>query len=204
MLSACCAWFVLTMGAAGVAPQGPRPDGGGEPDPVWVRVEGPIELTPVAADAAAVASALDSLRLDLERRTIDATSRSRPRWLPDAVAQAIGSSWLARQDASRLLQVEDSSRHVRDHGTFESFQTTLAVRHDQRKLDRMFTGLASELRRRGKALGLVTGGSAALWTILLLAYGWLDRLTRGYMPWRLRLACVGMGLALPGIAFLLV
>ncbi|MFO1051848.1 MAG: hypothetical protein U1F36_06505 [Planctomycetota bacterium] len=195
MLSTCCVWMALMT--IGLGPQEPAALSAA------VAVEGSVELSPSAADEAAHAIALADLETELERRVVSAASRAKPMWLPDPIAQRIATGWLGRQDVSAVLRVVDRDRKVRDHGSFESYQTTLSVRHDERLLERMFAGLGRELRQRGTVLAAIGGGSVVLWGFLIFAYGWLDRLTRGYMPWRLRLTCGAMAFAAPASALLI-
>lgn len=194
MLVACCTWVTLAAAAAPVLVQDPGASA------ATIRVEGPVELSPAAADAAALDSALTQLRSDLERRTATVLARVKPQWLPAPVARRLADEWLARQDPAEAMRVVDKDQTVRDHGSFASYQTELVVSHDERALSRMFAGLGGEMRRRGKLLAFVASGAAGLWSVLLLAYWWLDRITRGYMSWRLRFLCAGMGIVAPGIA----
>ncbi|MBI5853131.1 MAG: hypothetical protein HZB39_19140 [Planctomycetes bacterium] len=168
------------------------------------RIAGSVELTEAAADAAALESAADQLHDEIERRTDAALPRVTPRWLPVPVARVLVADWIARQDPRDALEIVDRDRTVRDHGSFASYQTELVVRHDQKALDRLLAGLRSELRRRGVTLAYVAGGTAGLWSFLVLAYWWLDRVSRGYMSWRLRFLFAGMGVAAPGLAMLFV
>ena len=197
MLSICTTWM-LCLTPLGDTPQEPISQSD------TIRVEGSVELSPSAADAAALWSARSDLQGELARRVDAAAPMVGPTWMPDLIARHLAAAWLSRQDPTRALVVVDRDRRVRDHGSFASYQTTLAVRHDERTLDQMFANLPRELRRRGTILGAVAGGSVALWGILAFLYGWLDRITRGYMPWRLRLTCGAMGLALPAVALFFV
>ncbi len=192
------AWLFLAVAApsAAVVPQDDR-------RPAH-RIAGSVELTEAAADAAALESAADQLRGEIERQTDAALPRVAPRWLPVPVARALAAGWIARQDPGDVLEIVDRDRTVRDHGSFASYQTELVVRHDQKAVDRLLAGLRSELRRRGSMLACVAGGTAGLWSFLVLLYWWLDRVTRGYMSWRLRFLFAGMGVAAPGLAMLFV
>ncbi len=198
MLATCCAWLTLTVASPFAFQQD------GELTSNSVRVQGPVELSPAAADAAALSIAIDQVHDDLRRRAELATSRIQPRWLPVSLARRLGSEWLANQDARPAIRIVGRDQQVRDHGSFESFQTELLICHDERMLDRMLADLGAELRRRGRVMAMVAAGATGLWTLLLVAYWWLDRVTRGYMPWRLRFVCAGIGLLAPGVALFFV
>ncbi|MGE0143242.1 MAG: hypothetical protein AB7I19_06595 [Planctomycetota bacterium] len=167
-------------------------------------VEGPVELSPNAADAAAIEVAAEQVRGELLGKAVGLARRVKQIWVPELVADQLARDWVARQEPMRLVEVTDRARVVKDHGSFTSYRTNLELRPLERVLERGLHGLAGEVQRRGLALGAFAGGTLGLWLLLTLVYGWLDRITRGYMPWRLRVLCGGMGVALPGIALLLI
>jgi hypothetical protein len=167
-------------------------------------VEGPVELSPNAADAAAIEVAAEQVRGELLGKAVGLARRVKPIWLPERVADELARDWVSRQEPMKLVEVTDRSRVVKDHGSFTSYRTNLELRPIERVLERGLHGFAREVQRRGLALGALAGGTLGLWLLLTFVYGWLDRITRGYMPWRLRVLCGGMGVALPGTALLLI
>lgn len=172
------------------------------PDPV--PVEGRVELSPSAADASARERAVDEVRRELARRGASAVAASRPIWMPHLVAEKVVADWMRRLPAERAVEVVDAVRESHDHGGYLSYRTTLHVTTDRTAMQRMLNDLRRRIDDGGERFAWLLGGTAGLWAVLALAYGWVDRLTRGYMPWRLRVVCVGMGLAGPGIALLFV
>ena len=92
---------------------------------------------------------------------------------------------------------------VRDHGFGKSYQCSLLVRTDSVRLARSERELQHDLRRvvgRAKAAACSTVGA---WFAIGLLVMWLDRLSRGYMTWRLRTYGALAGLAVPAACWLL-
>ena len=167
-------------------------------------VEGRVELSPASADASARQVATAELRSEFARRGADVVAGARPFWLPGPVADLVLDRWLRRIPIEQGIDVVDRVREQRDHGGYSSYRTRLWVATDQRAVQKSLARLGRELQRSSERFVWFSGGTVAWWALCAFAFGWLDRLTRGYMPWRLGLSCVGMGVAVPGIALLFV
>lgn len=190
--------LLLTLALIQAASTGPLETLDREP----VAVEGRVELSPGEADASAKACAVQLVRWELERRGAATLEATRPIWLPGFVGEGLVSDWLRRTRLERAFDVVHSARETRSHGNYVSYQTTLQVATDPSAIDGMLTDLRRRIQVGARRFSWLLAGTAGLWVFLSLVYGWLDRLTRGYMPWRLRTICVGMGLLAPGIALL--
>lgn len=182
----------LLAAALGALPQEP------------LAVAGRVELTPAAAVAAARERAFDELRYEIERRARSVAEQRAPFWMPPFAVDLVVDRWGRSLRADALLEEVRRDTRVHDHGGYKSFQTFLAIRHDETRLQRSLQDLARRIDRGSREFLAKCGGTVALWGILGVCYLWLDRLTRGYMGWRLRFVLGGTGLALPALAFLLV
>ena len=69
-------------------------------------------------------------------------------------------------------------------------------------MQRSEQSLRSTLQRLERTTVVKYGGIAVGWTALAVLLGWIDRLSRGYMTWRLRLVGLLGGLAVPTVLFL--
>ncbi len=173
-------------------------------DPTPVTVVGTVELTPGAAMASARAAAADEFAWELERRGRAILERTQPGWLPDFVAEAQVRRWLRNVRPEAGLRVVDAETRAHDHGDFLSYQTSLAVVQDERWTGVALGQLRGTIRESARRFVFTCGGAVGLWSLLALLYAWFDRISRGYMSWRLRILFGGMGLVLPGIALVLV
>lgn len=174
----------------------------GEPAPVTV--VGPVELTPSAAVAAARVSAADEFAWELERRGRGVVDRVRPIWLPDFVAESSFRRWLRTIQPESGLAILGQETRTHDHGNYVSYQAALTVAPDEAWTTSALGELRGTIERSAQHFVIASGGAVGLWGLLAFLYVWLDRVSRGYMSWRLRILFGGMGLALPGIALALV
>ncbi len=165
-------------------------------------VHGRVELRPVEADAAAEEQVLQEFRWDLERAAREHSDLHGPAWLPSPLVERRIDGWLRGLSVERTVEVVDRFRQRHDHGDYESFQTHLLVRPDPERRAAALANLDRSLSTTVRRLGWWAGGSLGLWGLLAFAWMWFDRLTRGYMTGRLGSLCVGMGVAVPGIAWL--
>jgi hypothetical protein len=167
-----------------------------------VAVRGDAELSPAAALASARTKVDDHVRDVWRDRAERELERRRPFWLPQPLADQALRRWIADLPVGQLVAVLDREDRQREHDFGSSWQTTLWVAEDPRAQQRSEQRLRSELRRLERTTAYKLGGIAGGWTLLLLGIGWLDRLTRGYMTGRLRLAGLLAGAAVPAVAFL--
>lgn len=169
--------------------------------PSAVKFTGEVELTPADAFDSARACAEDGVRERLESEARALADAASPAWLPNFVAELEVRRWAEHELRHRSLEILDRRDVVRDHGFGKSFQTHLLVeRYEPSARDR--GGLQHRLRRAGQLFLAKCGGTLALWGALVVLFWWLDRLSRGYMSWRLRFAAIVVGLVVPGVAFL--
>lgn len=164
---------------------------------------GSVELTQVEADQAAVERAEDLVRDSMRRRGERQLEQKSPSWVPGFVQAQIQESWLAGLDLDRLFDVVDRQVQYRDEGyAVPSYQTSLAIEIDERRVNKELDRLQGQSRKAGRLFAIKCGGTVLLWGVLGLLYGLLDRMTRGYMTNRLRLLFGSLGTAIPTIAFL--
>lgn len=176
-----------------LAPTGPR------------ILRGSVELSPAGADAAARALLEEQARLLMEERGRTMMARVAPIWFPDFCRDQVVRRWLATSDADASLRIIDQERVEHDHGSLgTSYRTALAVEADDQALGKDLSRLRRQIPRAVEAFAVKCGGIAGFWALLALAVGWLDRLSRGYMTWRLRLLGLMAGLAGPTLVLFLV
>jgi hypothetical protein len=167
-----------------------------------VAVRGDAELSPAAAFASAENRVEDHVRTLWRDRAGRALEQQRPFWLPQMLADSAVRRWLADLQPRQLVHVVDREDREREHEFGNSWQTTLWVAEDARAVQRGEQRLRGELRRLERTTAMKLGGVAAGWTLLVVSLAWLDRLSRGYMTGRLRLAGLLLGAAMPAAAFL--
>lgn len=189
---------LLVTCLAAVAPQGPR---AGFAEAVAVR--GEPELTPAAALSSARRKAAEHVLEQWRRRAELALGVERPFWLPEILAEPHVRRWLADLPVDRMVVQVDREDRERVHEFGNSYQTTLWIAEDPRTVDKHESRLRSQLRHLERTVAVRYGGVVAVWVLLGLGIGWLDRLSRGYMTGRLRLLGVLAGTAVPAVAFLL-
>lgn len=149
-------------------------------------VSGTPELSRNESLQAAHGQARRELLGRLEARARLLSAESAPGWLPGFVRSRIVERWLRGQANNNLLHVKDQTCLVRDHGFGNSYQTTLLVEEDVRGVQRSLQTLQLRLMEGSRVFAFACGGLALFWSFLALVQGWFDRLTRGYMTWRLR------------------
>lgn len=181
------------------------PQGPSVPTPATsaVAVRGDAELSPAAALSSAQLRVEDHVRTLWRERAERVVATHRPFWLPTLLTEQTVRRWLADLPMRELVQVVDREDRERQHDFGSSFQTTLWIAEEPRQLVRTEQRLRGDLRRLERTTAYKAGGIAAGWTVLVVLLGWLDRLSRGYMTGRLRLAGLLAGAAMPAVAFLL-
>lgn len=181
------------------ADDGHRPDRPSE----TVEVRGTTELSRAEAYAAARNVAVDYIRQRWSERCRRQIEVQRPFWLPPILMQQAADRWLGRMPIESQLEIVSRDDVVRDHEFGQSFQTTLWVAESPDRVAATDRQLRHVLANAERRLAVIAGGTVGLWAVLALVLGWLDRLSRGYMTWRLRLVGIVLGSALPTLAFLL-
>jgi hypothetical protein len=169
-------------------------DGADPARPAAVVVTGSPEL----GVQEAVQSALDRATEQERQRTADRIDawylEQAPAWVPGFVVERAARS-ARRRLGSPQVQVLDRDLLVRDFGYGPIHQAALLVHVHGQPRDSIRRAADSALGRELKLLGIKGGGILVFWALLALAGSWLDRLTRGYMTWRLR----AIGLLLGGL-----
>lgn len=188
--------LLLSTCLLGLPPQGPATAASA------VAVRGDAELTPAAAFASARTKVDEHVRALWRERAERAVQYQRPFWVPELLGDETVRRWLADLQVSQLVSCVDREDREREHEFGNSYQTTLWVAEDPHAVQRGEQRLRGELRRLERTTAYKYGGIAAGWTLLVMVLGWLDRLTRGYMTGRLRVAGLIGGVAVPVIAFL--
>ena len=185
--------------------EGPGPFPIDAPGPAPLVVRGTVELTPAAADAAAVALVEERARNLLEDRGRGLMARVAPCWLPSFCRDQVLRRWLVGCDPETTLRVVDRQRLDHDHGSLgTSYRTALVVESDEQTLGKHLSRLRRQVPRAAETFAIKCGAIAGFWALLGLAIGWLDRLSRGYMTWRLRMLGLLAGSVAPGVALFLV
>ena len=174
--------------------QGPQGESGAAASAGFV-VEGSLELTRAEAEAAALRAAHDEVRLRNTEFGQEVAGRCAPFWLPGFVVDREVASW-TEQAGVRDLRVLERATEVRRYSYGDAYQTTLRVAAGNgAEVSGGGTGLERRLHSVGKEFLVKCGGVAAWWGLLALLSSWLDRLSRGYMTWRLRLLALGLAIA---------
>jgi hypothetical protein len=173
--------------------------------PSAVVVAGQVELTRREAKA----SAIERLREDTRDRQLEhgrsVIRAAAPFWLPNFVAEQALHEWVRGlgDPLQRSVRILDDDVKVRDHGFGQSFQAFLLIEEDASQADRSGRELERRLDRRVRRFVVLSGGVVGFWAVLAFVVAWIDRLSRGYMTWRLRGIALGLGAAVPAILFLL-
>ena len=176
-----------------------------EPAPTAPRIlRGSVELSPAGADAAARSLLQEQALLLMEERGRALMARVAPIWFPDFCRDQVLRRWLATSDPDASLRIIDQERVEHDHGSLgTSYRTALAVEADDQSLGKDLSRLRRQIPRAVEAFAVKCGGIAGFWALLALAVGWFDRLSRGYMTWRLRALGLMAGLAAPALVLFL-
>ncbi|MFY9343142.1 MAG: hypothetical protein WAT39_11665 [Planctomycetota bacterium] len=167
-----------------------------------VAVRGDAELSPAAALASAQTKVAEHVRNVWRERAEGAVATQRPFWLPALITDEAVRRWLADLPLQQMVAVVDREDREREHEFGSSYQTTLWVAEDPQRQQHAERRLRGELKKLERSTLVRFGGVAAGWTFLVVALGWIDRLSRGYMTGRLWLAGLLGGVAVPAIAFL--
>ncbi len=175
------------------------------PGPAPLSVRGSVELTPAAADAAAGTLVEERARTLLEDRGRGLMARVAPCWFPAFCRDQLLRRWLLGCDPETALRVIDRERVEHDHGSLgTSYRTALVVESDEQTLGKHLSRLRRQIPRAAETFAVKCGAIAGFWALLGIVIGWLDRLSRGYMTWRLRLLGLIAGSAAPAVALFLV
>lgn len=172
------------------------------PSATAVAVRGDAELSPAAAFASAQSRVEEHVRTMWRERAERAAAEQRPFWMPELLTREAVRRWLLDLPLAQMVEVVDRQDHERQHEFGQSWQTTLWVAEDAQRVHRGEQRLRGELRRLERTTAWRYGGIAAGWTLLVVAIGWLDRLSRGYMTGRLRVAGLLGAVAVPAVALL--
>jgi hypothetical protein len=121
-------------------------------------------------------------------------------WLPAPVQETVRGSWRQAVDPRALYEVLGQEVEAREHGGYRSFQSSLLVRPREAALESEVADLERRIDRVAVRWRFILLLSPVWWGLLALAHGWFDRVTRGYMPWRGRLAYVLMAIGGPSTA----
>lgn len=188
-------------------PQGPVEDwltqGGDRHHPLAVVVTGEIELTAADAFAGALEQARVTVGENLRQQGSHLVRDSAPSWMPGFLRQRVLDDWLSSHDAQQMLQVLDRRTDVREYSYGDSYQTALLVQPDPAVLGKASAWLRRHTRDAAEEFLLKCGGIGGLWGLLTVVSLWLDRLTRGYMTWRLRMVGIALAAVGTGVLFLL-
>ena len=168
-----------------------------------VAVRGTTELSSAEAFETARAAAHEHLQARWRDRAQRLVVDQRPFWWPSMFAEQATRRWEARQSLADAMTIVDREDRVREHEFGRSYQTTLWIAEDPRTVERGERQLRRELQTAQRRTLVLSGATVALWALLAVSIGWIDRLSRGYMTGRLR--CIGLlvGTVVPTLAFLL-
>ncbi|MFO1078702.1 MAG: hypothetical protein U1E73_13340 [Planctomycetota bacterium] len=166
-------------------------------------MRGTAELTPGEAYAAAREAAEDHLRDRWRRRVEGQVALRSPFWIPDFLLRDRVQRWLADLPIENLAQVVDREDKERQHDFGSSYQTTLWIAEEPRRVAAGEENFRRELKRFQRTTAVRYAGIVGGWAVIGLLVAWFDRLTRGYMGGRLRVLGCGLAVVLPCLAFLL-
>lgn len=167
-----------------------------------VAVRGDTELSSADALASAELRVDEHIRSLWEERAKRAAARQSPFWMPQVLTDKTLRRWLGDLPVQRLIKQVDRDEKERVHEFGNSYQTTLWITEDQEMVERGERRLRAELHRLECSTAVKAGGVATGWVFLALLFGWLDRLSRGYMTGRLGAIGVLGGLLVPIALFL--
>lgn len=199
--------------AAALAPQVPAVEAtrladwqsqGGDPArPQAVVVIGEIELSAADAFDGALEQARATVGERLRQRGDRWAREAAPMWMPAFLRQRVVDDWLRRLTTRELVQVLDRRTDVRQYSYGDSYQTALLVQPDPAVLGDAAGWFRRHTRGVAEEFLLKCGGIGGLWGLLAVVSFWLDRLTRGYMTWRLRIVGAALAAVGTGVVFLL-
>jgi hypothetical protein len=168
-----------------------------------VPVRGEPELTQAEAHASARRKADELVRARLAERAERAVNRAVPFWVPAPFAERTVDRWVDEAGNSSAFAILDQEVQRREHEFGSSFQTTLWIGEEPRQIEQAERRLQQRLRSLERATAVRYGGTVAIWLLLAVTVGWLDRMSRGYMTGRLRAIGLFAGVAIPAVFFLL-
>lgn len=197
-LSVALAIALLAVGSApraqfaSVAGREPVPT---EPRAAVHEVVGRVELESGEAELAVRLAADDWARRHMARRSaaVEAGRTGVPQFLEVMVRNA----WLRDLEVARLYEVVGRATDAREHRGYRSYQSKWRLVAQELAMEQATESLVLRLDRVGRRFWAILAATPVLWGLLALLHGWFDRVTRGYMPWRGRVACVLMALAVP-------
>lgn len=187
---------------SGAVQQGPGTAQLASGGPVTVR--GTVELTPAAADTAAASMASEHVRGLVVSRAEGLVESAAPVWLPTFTRDQIVRRWLGEFDPAKGVRIVGRKIDQHDHGGLgSSYRTTLEIESDERAVEAALTRLRRAVPRAAEYFAAKCAGVIGFWLVLGLGIAWIDRLSRGYMTWRLRCLGAVAGLGLPAVALLI-
>jgi len=167
-------------------------------------IEGTLELSRAEAEASAIRAARHNHRERLLSAGEEVVRRVLPDWLPGFFVRHELDEWTRRLAKAVPLQIVQTETSVRRYSYGEAFQTTLRCNADVEGAARAEEPwLQRRLRVAGRLMLASCGGVAVYWGLLAFLFSWFDRLTRGYMSWRLRIIALGLGLSVPSVLLML-
>lgn len=170
-----------------------------------VVVRGTVELSVGEADAAAEAMVADRARDLLAEQGRSLLASASPFWFPHFSRQQVLQSWLAGIDGRDAVRVVGREQQRHDHGALgTSYRTELVVQPDRHRVSDLLSKLRRQIPRSAHAFALKCAGILVYWLLLAGVVAWLDRLSRGYMTWRLRFIGLIAGSVLPVLLLILV
>jgi len=198
--------LAMTLAATLLA-QGPADEmvlaggGGGRADALVV--EGTIELSRAEAETAALQAARDARRDRIRARGEELAAAHAGFWVPSFVVDREVAHWAGRAERDGSLRVLDRDTTVHRYSYGDAYQTTLRVVPDKPTGRGGEKALERRLQDAGRLFLAKCGGIAMFWGLLAFLQSWFDRLSRGYMTWRLRFLALGLGLVVPPIVLLI-
>ncbi len=172
--------------------------------PADVTIRGTVELSPAAADTAAMSLATERVRELALTEATGLVDRAAPFWLPSFTREQIVRRWLGQFDPAQGVRVLERSVDAHDHGGLgTSYRTTLRVASDERALDAAMARLRRAVPRAAEFFAIKCAGVIGFWLVLGVVLAWIDRLSRGYMTWRLRAIGAIAGVTLPAVVLLI-
>lgn len=169
-----------------------------------VTVRGTVELSPAAADSAAASMASEHVRSLVVGRAEGLVESVAPVWLPTFTRDQIVRRWLGEFDPAKGVRIVAHKMDQHDHGGLgSSYRTTLEIESDEGAVEAALVRLRRAIPRAAEYFAAKCAGVIGFWLVLGLGISWIDRLSRGYMTWRLRCLGAVAGLGLPAVALLI-
>ncbi|GAB4143063.1 MAG: hypothetical protein Fur0037_10590 [Planctomycetota bacterium] len=168
-----------------------------------VPVQGSIELDRGSAYESAKLAARERARRFWSERAEAVAGGQISRLIPRALVRQAIDRFLARRPVEATFAIVEREDESREHEFGRSWQTTLWLAPDEKATRACERQLLADLRDAEQLVFWKAGGTVVFWALLSFALGWFDRLSRGYMTWRLRGIGLLLGAGVPGLAFLL-